>query len=55
MRNQPPDKAAIFALAAGIRTGGEEQLRPVEYVNEDGDLGLDQRLEMVLQDTHDVV
>ena len=50
-----PYEAAVFALSPGVRPGGEEQFWPVEDVDEDGELGLDQRPEVVLEYGDDVL
>ena len=44
-----PYEAAVFALSPRVRATGEEQLGSVEDVDEDGELGLDQRPEVVLE------
>ena len=50
-----PYKAAVFALSPGVRPGWEEQLGSVENVDEDGELRLDQRPEVVLEHRDDVL
>ena len=50
-----PYEAAVFALSPRVRAAGEEQLGSVEDVDEDGELGLDQRPEVVLEHGDDVL
>ena len=50
-----PYEAAVFALSPRVRATGEEQLGSVEDVDEDGELGLDQRPEVVLEHGDDVL
>lgn len=43
------DKASALALLARVGVFGEEQLRPMQHVHQDGQLSLDQRTQTVLQ------
>ncbi len=53
--NSPGDEAAALALAARLGGGREEQLGSVQHVDEHGQLGLHERLQLVLQQRHDVL
>ena len=55
MADESPDESAVLAFAPGLRPVGKEQLGTVERVHQDGHLRLDQRLQVVLQNGHDVV
>ena len=50
-----PDEASVFALPPGVRALWEEQLRSVEDVHQDRQLGLHEGLEVVLQHRDNVL
>ena len=53
--NREPDESSVLALSSGFSSGGEEQLRPVQDVDEDRELGLYERLQVVLKDRDNVL
>ena len=55
MDGSPLDEAAVVALAARLGAGQEEVLGPVEDVDDDRVLGLDERVELGLEEDDDVL
>ena len=54
-KTSPGDEASTFTFPSGLCAIREEQLRAMEDINKDGQLGLHQRLQLVLQQSYYVL
>jgi len=53
--DQPPYETAAVAFPARFRAGRKEEFRPTEDIDNDGELGLDQWVELSLEQHHNVL